>query len=119
MVTEYQMVLQRKNPMYGIRDNRDDKIILIDVKKEKTINEKKKKKQYFYREFKAVYIVIYKYNIYIYIYIYVCVLWNDKRGHQLVTLKCIKGASTHSSFMLSTKWCMHTECHKYYVDIKF
>ena len=28
------------------------------------------------------------------------VLWNDKRGHQLVPLKCIKGAPTHSSFML-------------------
>ena len=46
------------------------------------------------------------------------VLWNDKRGHQLVTLKHIKVASTHSSFMLCQQNGMHAEWHKYYVDIK-
>ena len=49
-----------------------------------------------------------------------CVLWNDKRGHQLVPLKCMKRGS-HSLFIYAkpTKWCMHAEWHKYYVDIKF
>ena len=47
VVTEYQMVLQRKNPMYGIRDNRDDKIILIDVKKEKNNKREEKEKTIF------------------------------------------------------------------------
>ena len=29
-----------------------------------------------------------------------CVLWIDKRGHQLVPLNHIKGAPTHPPFML-------------------
>ena len=45
---------------------------------------------------------------------------NDKRGHQLVPLKRIKGAPTHSIiYAMPTKLCMHAEWHKYYLDIKF
>ena len=50
-----------------------------------------------------------------------CVLWNDKRGHQLVTLKCIKGASTHSSFILCQQngTCMQNGTNTVYIYIKF
>ena len=37
----------------------------------------------------CIYIYIYAY-IYIYVYVYIYVLWNEKRGHQLVPLKRIK-----------------------------
>ena len=48
------------------------------------------------------------------------VLWNDKRGHQLVPLKCIKGAPTHSSFMLTptrqNDACMKNDTNTMYIS---
>ena len=49
------------------------------------------------------------------------VLWNGKRGHQLVPLKYIKEAPTQSSLMLYQQngACMQNGTNIYYVHIKF
>ena len=47
------------------------------------------------------------------------VLWNDKRGHQLVPLKHIKGAPTHPSFKLGQQNGARMQNGTNTIDMKF
>ena len=47
------------------------------------------------------------------------VLWSDKRGHQLVPLKHIKGAPTHPSFKLCQQNGARMQNGMNTIDMKF
>ena len=52
--------------------------------------------------------------------IFLYVLWNDKKGSSAGMIEVYqRGSHLLFIYAMPTKWCMHAEWHKYYVNIKF